>query len=133
MKSKFFPKITFRYLSLLILIFFAYTFAGKFGLSLAYVNASATAICPPTVIAIAAFLLLGYLVWPAIFLGAFIVNVTTQGGVATSLGIATGNTLEGIVACYLVTRFAQGKNAFDSVGDVFTFSAIAMIATMVSA
>jgi hypothetical protein len=38
--------------------------------------------------ALEAFLLLGHRVWPAIFLGAFIVNITTAGSVATSIGIA---------------------------------------------
>ena len=132
MKSKLFPKITFRYLSLLIIIFFAYSFAGKLGLSLAYVNASASAIWPPTGIAIAAFLLLGGRVWPAIFLGAFIVNLTTQGNVATSLGIAFGNTLEGFIAMYLIQRFAHGKHAFDYPMDVVKFFGLILLVTMVS-
>jgi hypothetical protein len=32
--------------------------------------------------------------WPAVFLGAFVVNATTAGSLATSAGIAVGNTLE---------------------------------------
>src|SRR5207247_624806 len=56
-----------------------YVLAGKFGLSLAFVHASASAVWPPTGIALAATLLLGYRVWPALFLGAFLVNVTTAG------------------------------------------------------
>jgi len=38
----------------------------------------------------------------AIFAGAFFYNVTTAGSVATSFGIATGNTLEGLVGAVLV-------------------------------
>ena len=75
-----------------------YVVAGKLGLTLAFVHVSATAIWPPTGIAIAAFLLLGYRVWPGILLGAFLVNLTTAGDALSSLGIATGNTLEGLVA-----------------------------------
>ena len=70
-----------------------YVLAGKFGLQLAVFHPSATPVWPPTGISLAAFLLLGYWVWPAIFLGAFIINATTAGSIATSLGIATGNTL----------------------------------------
>src|SRR5260370_18148678 len=84
----------------------AYFVAGKLGLKLAFVNASATAIWPCTGIALAAFLILGYRVWPAILIGAFVVNLTPAGPVPTSLCIAFGNTLEGVVGCYLVTRFA---------------------------
>jgi integral membrane sensor domain MASE1 len=54
--------------------------AGKLGLTLAFVNASATAVWPPAGIALAAFLVLGYRVWPGILLAAFLVNLTTTGG-----------------------------------------------------
>src|SRR5207249_11564146 len=80
--------------------------------SLAFVHASASAVWPPTGIAFAATLLLGYRVWPAILLGAFLVNATTEGSVWTSLGIASGNTLEGLLGAWLVTRFANGRNVF---------------------
>ena len=69
-------------LTLLTLVYFV---AGKLGLLLAFVHASATAVWPPTGIALTAFLLLGSRVWPAILLGAFLVNVTTEGSVLTSI------------------------------------------------
>ena len=56
-----------------------YFLAGKLGLSMAFVHPSSTAVWPPTGIALAAFLILGYRVWPGVFLGAFLVNVTTAG------------------------------------------------------
>src|SRR6266576_5053966 len=79
-----------------------YVIAGKLGLMLAFVHASATAVWPPTGIALASMLLLGPRVWPAILLGAFLANVTTAGNLWTSLGIATGNTLEGVLGAWLV-------------------------------
>src|SRR6266852_1599725 len=111
-----------------------YFVAGKLGLTLAFVNASATAIWPCTGIALAAFLILGYRVWPAILIGAFVVNLTTAGSVATSMGIAVGNTLEGVVGCYLVTRFVGGVHSFERPQDVFKFAFLAgMVSTTVSA
>src|SRR5258705_1419159 len=86
----------------------AYVAAGVFGLSLASVNKSASAVWPPTGIALASFLCLGYRIWPGIMAGAFLVNFVTAGTALTSLGIAVGNTLEGAVGCYLVRRFAGG-------------------------
>src|SRR5437016_546093 len=106
-----------------------YLLAGKLGLLLAFVHASATAVWPPTGIALAAFLLLGYRVWPGIFLGAFLVNLTTAGSVATTLGIATGNTLEGLAGAYLVNRFAHGAHAFDRPQEVFKFAVLAGLAS----
>jgi diguanylate cyclase (GGDEF)-like protein len=76
----------------------------------------------------------GYRVWPGILIGAFLVNLTTAGSVATSIVIAAGNTLEGLVGCYLVSRFARGKEAFARAQDIFKFALLAgMVATSVSA
>ena len=111
-----------------------YVVAGKLGLSLAFVHASASPVWPPTGVALAALLTLGYRVWPAIFAGAFVVNVTTMGSVATSLGIASGNTLEGLLGAYLVNRYANGARAFDHSQDVFKFAGFAaLLSTVVSA
>src|SRR6058998_2798460 len=112
----------------------AYFVAGKFGLSLAFVNASSSAVWPPTGIAFAAFLLLGHRVWPAVLVGAFLVNITTAGSVATSVGIASGNTLEGLVGAYLVNRFARGRRACERARDVFKLAGLAgVVSPVVSA
>lgn len=121
-------------LTTLAILAVVYFVAGKLGLQLAYVNANATAVWPCTGIAVAALLLYGYRVWPGILVGAFMVNLTTMGTVETSIGIAIGNTLEGLAGCYLVTRFARGKEAFARAQDIFKFVLLAgMSATTVSA
>src|SRR5215475_10619676 len=118
-------------LGLLTLAYFA---AGKLGLTLAVVNASVSPVWPPTGIALASFLLLGPRVWPAIFIGAFLVNVTTTGSIASSLGIAIGNTCEGRLGAELVRLFANGRNVFDRARDVFKFVVLAaLFSTTVSA
>jgi signal transduction histidine kinase/integral membrane sensor domain MASE1 len=118
-------------LASLTLIYFA---AGKLGLRLAFVNASATVVWPPTGIGLAAALILGYSIWPAILLGAFLVNVTTSGAVGTSIAIAVGNTLESIVGAYLINRFAHGRHVFERAGDMFTYVMLAcIVSTAVSA
>ncbi|PYN12538.1 MAG: hypothetical protein DME05_21375, partial [Candidatus Rokuibacteriota bacterium] len=102
-----------------------YFVAGKLGLSLAFVHASATAVWPPTGIALAAALLYGPTVWPAIFLGAFLVNLTTAGSVASSLGIASGNTLEMVIGVWLVNRWAGGREVFLGARSFFAFAGLA--------
>jgi diguanylate cyclase (GGDEF)-like protein len=104
-----------------------YVLAGKVGLMMAFVHANATAVWAPTGISLAVLLLLGYRVWPGIFLGAFLVNVTTEGNIATSLGIAAGNTLEAVLGAYLVNRFADGCQAFDRARTIFKFTALAAL------
>ena len=69
----------------------AYFVTGWLGLRLAVVNPSVTAVWPPAGIALAALLLAGYEVWPAIMVGAFLVNFTTTGSVPGALAIAAGN------------------------------------------
>jgi len=109
-----------------------YLVAAKLGLMLAFVHASATAVWPPTGIALAAVLVFGYRVWLGIFVGAFLANIATAGSIAIALAIAAGNTLEGVTGAYLVTRFAGGTRAFDRPQDVFRFALLAgAISTMV--
>jgi PAS domain S-box-containing protein len=116
------------------LILATYILAGKLGLLLAILQPNATAVWAPTGLAIAVFLVFGYKFWPAIFLGAFLTNLTTAGTVLTSLGIATGNTLEGLVAAYLVARFARGTQAFERSRDVLRYSFLAgILSTAISA
>jgi PAS domain S-box-containing protein len=89
---------------------------------------------PPTGIALAAFLLLGYRVWPAILLAAFLVNLTTAGSVATSIGIALGNTFEGLLGAYLVNKLAGGRNVFERAHNILKFAVlVGMLSTAVSA
>src|ERR1700756_5749924 len=103
---------SFSGLPLIGLLAIAYFIAGKLGLMLASLHASASPVWPPAGIALAAMLVFGYRVWPAIFVGAFLVNLTTAGNVATSVAIAAGNTLEALAGAWLVNRFADGVNAF---------------------
>src|SRR6184192_3844376 len=116
-------------IGILAIIYFV---AGKLGLMLASLHASASPVWPPAGIALAALLLLGYRAWPAIFIGAFLVNVTTAGNVATSLAMATGNTLEALVGAWLVNRFAGGTNVFDRAYDVFRFALVVALSTIIS-
>jgi len=109
-----------------------YFIAGKLGLTLASLHASASPVWPPAGIALAALLLLGYRAWPAIFIGAFLVNVTTAGNVATSFAIAIGNTLEAVAGAWLVNRFAGGTNLFDRPQGVFNFALAAGISAIIS-
>src|SRR5436190_5625529 len=109
-----------------------YFVVGKLGLILGI--SSSTAVWPPAGIALAAPLLLGYRVWPALFVGSFLVNVTTEGSVWTTLGVASGTTLEGLLGAFLVTRFAGGRNVFGRAKDILLFAALAgLLGTAVSA
>jgi signal transduction histidine kinase/ActR/RegA family two-component response regulator len=115
----------------LLLVYFG---AGKFGLAFfGLIHPSASAVWLPTGVAIAALLLFGLRLVPGVFVGAFLVNVTTAGSIPSSLGVAVGNTLEAALAVALVDRFAGGRHAFDSAGGVWKFAGLAALCTTVSA
>ena len=109
----------------LALITCAYFLAGKIGLGFASVHVSASPVWVPAGMAVALLLMFGTSIWPAILAGAFLVNVTTTGGVLTSASIAVGNTLEGILAAWLLQKFAHGVHAFESPPDILKSALLA--------
>jgi diguanylate cyclase (GGDEF)-like protein len=122
-----------RRVLVLALVTITYAVAARAGLEMAFIHASATAVWPPTGIALAAMLVLGYDVWPAIFLGAFVANLLTFGTVETSLGIAIGNTLEAVTGAMLVSRFAGGHRVMDRTRGIVLLAILAgMVSTLIS-
>jgi diguanylate cyclase (GGDEF)-like protein/PAS domain S-box-containing protein len=73
---------------------------------MAFTAEQVTLVWPPTGLALATLLLLGADFWPAIFLGAFVANVTTHEPLGVALGIALGNTLEAVAGAWLVRHYA---------------------------
>jgi PAS domain S-box-containing protein len=96
----------------------AYFGAAKLGLLFAFANSSVTAVWPPSGLALAAVVVWGPRVWPGIWLGAFLANLTTQGSVLAVCGIATGNTLEPLLGAFLLSRvgFRRGLDRMRDVG-----------------
>src|SRR5271163_2941098 len=102
-----------------------YFVAGELGLRFAAANASATAVWPGAGIALAALLLFGWRVWPGVLLGAFLAALTTPDSFVTALGVACGASLEALAGCYLINRFASGKQVFERAQDIFKFALFA--------
>ena len=122
------------YLAALLVVSGAYFVLAKLGLRLASINPSASPIWPPTGLALAAVLLGGPRLWPAIFIGAFAANVTTAGTEVTSAFIALGNTLEALAGGYLIARWSGGVETFTSPSRVAKFVLVAVgPATVISA
>jgi len=105
---------------------------AKLGLNLAVGHGVITPVWPPTGIAIAALLLLGPRMWPAVAIGALLGNATSGVSFWVAAGIAVGNTLEAVVAVYLLRRMSFRKT-FERVVDVVQFACAAAIAAAVAA
>ncbi|MBF0423112.1 MAG: PAS domain S-box protein, partial [Magnetococcales bacterium] len=94
----------------------AYAAAGKLGLLLAIPPGYATAIWPPSGIALAGVLIGGGRMWPGVLLGSFLVNVLTRfdssspSSILVPLAIGGGAALQAVVSAMLVRRFAGFPN-----------------------
>jgi PAS domain S-box-containing protein len=125
---------TLKSIAIFALLVAVYFLTGKFSEHLTFLNSSRSTLWIPAGIALSAFLVLGYRIWPAILVGSFLVCVTAVGSLETAIGIAVGNTLEGLVGAYLVNRFACGSRAFSKPQDVFRFTVFAgVLATAIGA
>jgi len=115
-----------------LLLASVYFLSAQLGLSLAFVQVNTSPVWPPTGIAIAALLYFGLRAWPGIFLGALLTSIMAGTSILVALGVASGNTLEGLVASYLLVRFAS-TYPFNKVRHVFIFVAVVLFATTISA
>src|SRR3989442_1643571 len=119
-----------------------YYFTGKLGLLVALPPGIATAIWPPSGVALAAVVLRGHRVGLGIWLGSFCVNLPTlytgatfQAGVV-SVGvvgtIALASTFQALLGAFLIRRFIGAPNWLERTLDVLKFVGIELLACMVS-
>lgn len=94
-------------------------------------SGSVFAIWPPTGIALCALLLYGYRIWPGIFIGAFILNLTLS-SLIPSLQIAMTNTLGPVIGFWFLQKFRK-QNIFESISVMVLFIASIIIASVITA
>ncbi|MBI1993892.1 MAG: MASE1 domain-containing protein [Deltaproteobacteria bacterium] len=110
-----------------------YFFAARLGLTMDAVGGVATTVWPPTAIALSALLLFGYGLWPGIALAAFLVNLSVGVPILGALGMAAGNTLEAVIATYLLRR-AGFRPALERLRDAVSLVVCGgLLSTLVSA
>lgn len=110
------------------------------GFLIAIAPGNVTVVWPPSGIALAAMLLLGYRAGAGVWLGSFLVNllffifhhvwITTA--VVTASGIATGSTLQAFLAAFLYRRVI-GAQIPPGLTAIFRFMAIAALSSLVAA
>ena len=115
---------------LLAAVYFA---AAKLSLLLAIPPGYATAVWPPSGIALAATLVLGNRVWPGVWIGAALANLTVETSWLASALIGTGNTLEALAGATLIRRFIGVPYRFERGEDVVKFIAFSALSTSVAA
>lgn len=108
-----------------------YYSTAELGRFLASTPDNVTPVWPPDGFALAALLLLGYRVWPGIWIGSFFANIwafldkTNAASVAISIAIASsiaaGTTLSAILGSFLLNKFVRRGYLFDRPQNVFKF------------
>ena len=117
------------YITIATAVGVAYFFTAQLGFRAAFVAEQVTTVWAPTGIAVAALLLWGIRLWPAIWLAAFAANALTQVPVWVAAGIATGNTLEAVTASSILSRLRAFDPALRRTRDVVAFILVAVVAS----
>ncbi len=127
----------------ILVLALGYWGTGALGLLLAIPPGYATAVWPPSGIALAGLLVWGPRVWPGIFIGSFLVNAWvsftatpsditfTSFAVAASIGV--GSTLQAVLAAWLIRKSVGVANLFVAASTTLAFAAIVAICCIVAA
>jgi two-component system, NtrC family, sensor kinase len=127
-----------------VVIAAVYYSTGELGRFLASTSNNVTPVWPPDGFALAALLILGYRVWPGIWIGSFFADIwavldnTNANSVAVSIVtasmIAVGTTLSAIISNFLLDKFVGCHHLFDRPQNVFKFIVMGgMVGPIVSA
>jgi integral membrane sensor domain MASE1 len=110
----------------------AYFGLAKTGLTLAALHSSDIPLWAPAGVALAAVLLRGMRVWPAIFVAAFaagppidVADATAADSILLAAAVAAGNTLEALVGGGLIKVWAHGRSAFETAAGTAKFALVA--------
>ena len=123
-----------RYAAAILVLAAVYFVAARIGFAASAVHPVVSSAWPPSGIAFALLLLLGLPYWPAIAIGAFVVNLSGGVPLLGALSIAAGNTLESVIGVWVLTRFFGFRPALDRLRDVVALVSLGAVAsTFISA
>jgi PAS domain S-box-containing protein len=122
-----------RYFVQISLLAALYFLVAKLSLLAAIPPGYATSVWPPSGIALAAILLYGTRLWPGIWIGAALVNLTVQSSVVAALMIGTGNVIEAVAGAALIKNQMGVPRHFQRGEDVFKFVVLAAAASTIAA
>ncbi|HEX6628463.1 MAG TPA: MASE1 domain-containing protein [Gemmatimonadaceae bacterium] len=122
-----------QYAATIVLLAAIYVVAARVGFAASAVHPVVSSAWPPSGISFAILLLLGLRYWPAIAIGAFLVNLIGGIPLLGALAIAGGNTLESVVGVWVLTRFLGFRPTLDRLRDVLALVVLGVASTFISA
>jgi PAS domain S-box-containing protein len=124
----------YRYVLRLAVVFVLYFGAGKLGLAVPLTSSNVSPIWPAAGIAVAAVLVWGIQIAPAIAFAAFLVNFVSPVPILASVAIGLGNASSAVVAGYLLKRSSDFEISLPRLKDVLKLVTVAaVLATAVAA
>src|SRR6476469_9961171 len=120
---------SYRYVFQLALVFVLYFGAGKLGLAVPFTSANVSPVWPAAGVAVAAVLIWGMQIAPAIAFAAFLVNFLSPIPTSASVAIGLGNASGAVLAGYLLTRFSGFQISLPRLRDVLRFVMLAAVLT----
>lgn len=106
----------------LVCVLGVYLLAGEIGLAVPFTSRNVSPVWPPAGVALAAMLIFGYRIWPAVALGAFIVNFFTDIPHVAAAGIALGNTVGPLCGAWLLRQLPRFRPSLTRLRDVLGMS-----------
>ena len=111
-----------------------YVVVGKLGLAMSPVSGFATLVWSPTGLSLAALIIGGYRLWPAVAAGALVTNLWVGAPPLVACGIAAGNTLEALVGAFALRSIPGFERSLERFKDVIGLVVLAGIgSTAISA
>ena len=129
------PRVVWKYLVQITIVFVAYFAAGKLGQATANIRSSNLGpVWPAYGIAFAALLLYGYRVWVGIAAAAFLVAFLSAVPHVAAVGQAAGATLAALIGAFLLRRIAKFDSSLSRLRDALALIVLgALGSAMVSA
>ena len=129
------PRVVWKYLVQITIVFVAYFAAGKLGQATANIRSSNLGpVWPAYGIALAALLLYGYRVWVGIAAAAFLVAFLSAVPHVAAVGQAAGATLAALIGAFLLRRIAKFDSSLSRLRDALALILLgALGSAMVSA
>ena len=118
----------------LAFVFALYFGAGKLGLAVPFTSSNVSPIWPAAGVAVAAVLIWGIQIAPAIAFAAFLVNFLTPVPTFASIAIGLGNASSAVIAGYFLKHVADFETSLPRLKDVLRLVVVAaVLATAVAA
>ena len=106
------------YVVQLAIVFIAYFIAGRLGQATTNIRSSNLGpVWPAYGVAVAALLLYGCRIWPAVASAAFLIAFLSPESYLTALGQSAGSTVAALTGCFLLRRIANFDNSISRLRD----------------